>query len=104
MIYNIVYTKQAQSDLDEIYRYIAFSLLSPDTAANIYREIVESIRSLSSMPMRNPLYDDEPWKSRGLRKMSIKNFIVFYTAEEKTVRIIRIMYGGRNISTQLKTK
>ncbi len=101
MNYNIEYSAKAQSDLDEIYRYIAFSLMSPDVAANVYREIVNNIRSLESMPMRNPLIDEEPWKSRGLRKLIVKNFIVFYTAYESSVKIVRIMYGGRNINVQL---
>jgi toxin ParE1/3/4 len=36
--------------------------------------------------------------------MPIDNFIVFYItkADVKTVTIIRIMYGGRDIDTQLK--
>ena len=66
MNYRIEYTKQAQSDLDEIYRYIAFSLIAPDTAADLLRNIIESIRSLDTLPLRNPPVDISPWKERGL--------------------------------------
>ena len=101
MSYRIEYTKLAQTDLDAIYRYIAFSLLEPEVAANIYREIIKSINSLDSMPSRNPLIDSEPWKSRGLRKMIVKNYIVFYTVGDGSVTVNRIMYGGRDVINQL---
>ena len=35
MNYQIELTNQAKNDLDEIYCYIAFTLLSPNVAANI---------------------------------------------------------------------
>ena len=98
----IEYTRQAQTDLDEIYRYIAYALCSPDTAADMLRHIIESVRSLETLPLRNPLVDESPWKNLGLRKLYVKNHIVFYTAEDDSVRIIRIMYGGRDIGKQLE--
>ena len=101
MNYRIEYTGQAQDDLDTIYRYIAYTLISPDTAANMIESILKSIRSLDTLPLRNPLVDDSTWKNRGLRKLYVKNYIVFYTAEDSVVRIIRIMYGGRDIGKQL---
>ena len=41
----IVYTLQAQQDLKNIYEYIAYSLLVPDTARNMSRQIMQSVRS-----------------------------------------------------------
>lgn len=64
MKYKIEYTRRAQADLETIYRYIALNLLSPETAVNLYRDIISKIRSLESMPTRNPILDDEPFKSR----------------------------------------
>ena len=103
MSYKIELTNQAKNDLDEIYSYIAFTLLSPDVAANMYNSIIHSIRSLDSMPLRNALMDDEPWKSRGLRRCFVKNYTIFYLVDEANsiVRIVRIMYSGRDIRYQL---
>ena len=103
MNYQIELTNQAKNDLDEIYGYIAFTLLSPDVAANMYHSIIDCIRSLDSMPLRNALMDDEPWKSRGLRKCFVKNYTAFYLVDEVNaiVRIVRIMYSGRDIRYQL---
>lgn len=51
------------------------------------------------MPSRNTIVDWEPWKSIGMHKIPVNNFIVFYTVTDKnkSVTIIRILYSGRNI-------
>lgn len=100
----IVYTFKAQQDLQDIYKYIAYTLLVPDTARKMTDSIMERVRSLASMPERNPLYKEEPWRSQGVRFLPVKNYLIFYTvnATEGTVFIARIMYGGRDISHQLE--
>ena len=100
----IVYTKTARRDLREIYEYIAYSLLVPKTAQSITDLIMAKIRSLEKFPERNPLYKDEPWHSHGVRFMTVKNYLVFYTVqpESGTVSIARIIYGGRDINRQLE--
>lgn len=49
-------------------------------------------------------YETEPWHSLGMRVLPIDNFVVLYIPdlEEKIVRIVTVMYGGRDISEQLK--
>lgn len=100
----IVYTFQAQQDLKNIYEYIAYSLLVPDTARGMYQKLIQSAHSLESMPKRNPLYKEEPWHSQGLRFVTVKNYLLFYTVNDETgtVSIARILYGGMNISRQLE--
>ena len=99
----IVYTHKARQDLREIYEYIAFTLLVPETARSLTDKIMSEVRSLEEFPERNPLYKDEPWHSQGVRFLPVKNYLVFYTVkmESETVSIARIMYGGRDISRQL---
>ena len=100
----IVYTFQARQDLKNIYEYIANSLHAPDTARNMYWQIIQSARSLESMPERNPLYKEEPWHSQGVRFVPVKNYLLFYTvnSETNTVSIARILYGGMDINRQLE--
>ena len=100
----IVYTNTARRDLREIYEYIAYTLLVPNTAKAISETIMREVRSLESLPERNPLYQDEPWHSQGVRFLRVKNYLVFYTVnpDADTVSVARIMYGGRNISRQLE--
>ncbi len=74
MSYTVKYSKQAREDIQLIYEYIAFRLLSPDTAAAQIHRIYKTVRSLDEMPMRFRLYEDEPWHSKGLRVAPINNY------------------------------
>ena len=103
MSWKIVYTAGAKRDLKNIYEYIAYNLLVPETAARQTQRIMKEIRSLDNMPMRFRLYDEEPWHSAGLHFFPVDNYLVFYLPDEtkNTVSIVRIMYGGRDICRQL---
>lgn len=103
MIYKIELTKQAEDDLRNIFEYIAYTLLEPESATKTLERIENSILSLSELPNRFKAYENEPWNRRNLRLMPVDNFIVFYisTVEDKTVTIIRILYGGRDIDKHL---
>ncbi len=106
MSYKIVYTEEAEQDLVDVYRYIAMDLMVPETAKNQVNRIMDAIKRLDEIPLRHKVYQNEPWHSRGLRVLPVDSYLVFYTIieEEKTVVIIRIMYGGRNIDLQLSNK
>ncbi len=103
MSYDIFYTAKAREDLEEIYEYIAFNLQEPMTAGKLYNNIITAVHTLENFPMRNALLENEPWRSRGLRKLPVKNFLVFYAVneEKKNVNIIRIMYGARDLGKHL---
>lgn len=85
-------------------KYIAFALQSPQNAAGQLDRLEEAILSLDEMPERYPIYDKKPWNDRNLRIMPVDNYLVFYIPQNdrKTVRVLRIMYGGRDIDRQLK--
>ncbi len=98
--YSVVYSPEALDDLKEIYAYIAFTLLVPETAENQVNRIRKEVRSLDFMPSRYSLVDWEPWKSMGMHKVPVDNFVVYYTVNEdsRTVTVIRIFYGGRDVA------
>lgn len=104
MKYNVFLTEQADTDLRSFYEYIAFTLLEPGLAAGQLERIEKGIMSLDEMPERFRVFEKEPWHYRGLRQMPVDNFIVFYIpkTEDKTVYVIRVMYGGRDIDQQFK--
>lgn len=103
MIFDVSYSAEARQDLRDIYEYIAYELLVPETAARQAERIMKAARSLEQIPMRYRLYEGEPWHSQGLRVLPVDNYLVFYLPDETnaTVSIIRIMYGGRDIENQL---
>jgi len=99
MSFNIIYTKQAESDLRDVYEYISLKLLRPETAKKQVKQIMDAIDSLDEMPLRYQLYKNDPWKSRGLRVLKVNNYLAFYLPVEskKMVVVIRIMYDRRNV-------
>ncbi len=64
----------------------------------------EQILSLDIMPERYRKYENEPWKSRGLRVLPVDNYVIFYIPDsnKKVVTILRVMYAGRDIDNQLR--
>lgn len=104
MKYEVFTTEQAATDLRAIFEYIAYDLLAGQNALNQLDRLEQAILSLDEMPERYHLYDKEPWKERNLRIMPVDGYLVFYIprSEEKTVTVIRVMYGRRDIDAQLK--
>jgi toxin ParE1/3/4 len=102
-MWTIDYTKGADRDLSDIYEYISERLLAPETAAKLINRILDATDALNYMPMRHRRYDKEPFRSQGVRVMSVDNYIVLYLPNERTrvVSIIRVIYSGRNIDSQL---
>jgi len=86
-VWKVLYTDRAEEDLNNVYRYIANSLLVPDTAIKQVERIMDAVDSLCEMPMRFPLYEKEPWLGRGLRKLIVDNFIAFYLPVEKSQKL-----------------
>ena len=62
MKYKVMYTAGAKKDLRNIFRYISEELLAPENAAGQTERIMTAIWKLDTMPNRNRLYEEEPWK------------------------------------------
>jgi len=105
-VYSVMYSTEAKSDLLEIYVYIAFELGVPNIAKNQINRIRKKIRSLYFMPVRYTIVDWEPWRSIGMHRVPVDNFVVYYVINNNnlTVTIIRIFYGGTNIESIINTK
>lgn len=103
MKYKVTYTESAKKDLKSIFGYISKKLLAPENAAGQTQRIMAAVRKLDTMPRRYKLYEEEPWYSQELRYFSIDNYLVFYKVNDEIgkVYVVRIMYGGRDIRTQL---
>lgn len=103
MKYKVTYTEGAKKDLKGIFGYISEKLLAPGNAAGQTQRIMAAVRKLDNMPHRYKLYEEEPWHSQELRYFSVDNYLVFYKVDDKIrkVYVVRIMYGGRDIRTQL---
>ena len=102
--WNVTVTPEFGDDLRGIHSYISNSLLEPAIAKNLVDRILKAVGSLSELPLRYPVYEKQPWQNRGLRKMSVGNYVVFYLTNEETetVIVLHVFYGGRNIEKCLE--
>lgn len=103
MTFKVNITRQAEDDLRGIFEYIAYELQSFRNAAGQLDRLEEAILSLDQMPERFRAYEKEPWHSRGLRVMPVDKYLIFYIPyyDTQSVEILRVMYGGRDVDTQL---
>lgn len=106
MKFEVELTERADRDLRNIFLYIAVDLSSPENAEKQIKRLWDAILSLDQLPERYQRYEDEPWHSRGMRVLPVDNFVILYIPYlgEKVVCIVTVMYGGRDISEQLKKK
>ena len=75
--YFVIYSPEAKDDLNEIYSYIAYDLQAPETAEGQVNRIRKEIRSLDFMPSRYSLVEWEPWRSMGMHKVPVENFVIY---------------------------
>lgn len=66
--------------IDEAFAKI---LLTPETARRWADTLQCEIGKMDSMPSRYPLTEEEPWHTKGIRKMPVKNFLVYYWLTRK---------------------
>lgn len=104
MKFEVELTERADRDLRNIFLYIAVDLSAPENAERQINRLWDAILSLDELPERYRRYETEPWHSLGMRVLPIDNFVILYIPylEAKAVRIVTVMYGGRDISEQLK--
>ena len=98
MRYEVKLTVQAIGQMEEAVQYISKILLEPETARKWADTLQCEIEKLDTMPSRYPLTDEEPWHTKGIRKMPVKNFLVYYLVDEKkkAVWITAVIYGRRD--------
>lgn len=96
--YEVKITKMAYGHMQEIVRYISNELFSPKAAETLLGKFHETINGLSTMPERYSLVDEEPWKSEGIRKIIVENFILYFWIDEvnSKIQVLGIIYGRRN--------
>lgn len=102
--YEIKVTRQALEQMREIAHYISYDLMAPEAADNLLDDLKASILKLSVLPKKYPLIEEEPWRSEGVRKIVVKNFLVYYWINEEynKVQVTVVIYSKRDQIKQLK--
>ena len=96
--YEIELSGKAKEDLKKIVIYIKKNYCKK------YAQLInERIRTLKYIPQRYMIIEDNEIKHLDIRRLLIKNYIVFYRIDEskRIVRIERILYGESNWMSNL---
>ena len=95
--YTVLISETAETDLQEIIRFISLERREPLNARNLLSRIREAILDLEKMPYRHVLVRDERLASQGIRMLPVENHMVFYIASEAndSVSIVRILHSRR---------
>lgn len=89
MVYKIIYTEEAEKDLDAIYQFLHTAYKSEETAKNTIKMIVTAIDKLDTFPDGRSSYRLDP-RYKAIYPGSYQ--VIFDIDEERqTVTIVRIL-------------
>jgi addiction module RelE/StbE family toxin len=96
--YTLSFSSSFNRDIQTACDYITSTLNNPTAAVNLLDEIEKQLRSLKQHPLSHPFVRDEYLASRGFRMLMIKNYMLFYKAdnEQKIITVHRFFHGSRN--------
>jgi len=97
--YNLRLLRVAEEDLSEILNYIAAENLS--AAVTLTDKIENDLTILSENPFMGRVPRDEEIKNLGYRYLIVQNYIIFYTIEDNTIFVHRILHQARDYKTLL---
>ena len=100
--YKVEITKEALLDMENIYKYIATELESPENAIGQYNRIAKSILELDVFPERFRILESEPEKQKRIRRMAVDNYSVFYVVMDERVVVTDVLYSASNIEARLR--
>ena len=91
--------KIAEEDFTEIVSFIADE--NPTAAEAIADKIEKNLELLSENPKLGRIPRDEEIRNLGYRYIIVQSYLIFYTIEERTIFIHRILHGARNYKSLL---
>ena len=94
--YKIELSIKAKEDIKDLLVYIKSELNEPTIASKYSKIIKEELKTLTYLPQKFAIIDDETIKDLKIRKLNIKNHIAFYRINEdrKIVNVERVLYSG----------
>lgn len=87
-------TRGAEADLAEIWTYVAED--SVENADGFVEKVEHTIKTLQRSPYAGRLRDE---LGSGVRSFSLGRYLVFYRVEKKSVDILRVLHGARDIGS-----
>ena len=91
MDFKVLIADSAITDLKEIVEFVAQD--DADAAIRLGNKLIDRALALQNFPQRFPFHDER----RGIRKMPLPPFLVFYICDEKAhaVNVVHFWHGAR---------
>jgi plasmid stabilization system protein ParE len=91
MGFKVLIADSAIADLGEIVEFVSRD--NPEAAARLGEKLIAQASGLGVMPTRFPFHD----RRRGIRKLTLAPYLVFYTCDETAlvVNILHFWHGAR---------
>jgi len=84
----------AEDDFTDIVEYVMSE--HPKAAASLANRIEKNLQLLSKNPYLGKTPEEEELIKLGYRYLIVENYLIFYTIEEKTILVHRILHGARD--------
>ncbi len=102
--YHYRLTRRAEKELDDILDYIGNKLDNAKAAAKLMEDIGHCMETVCVFPEGGALVTNAFLPRKIIRKKVVGNYLLYYRAdkERKTVWLLRIVYGRRDMDEVLK--
>ena len=94
--YGIVYSDDADRDLNNLFDIIFYEYSAPLTAYRYVKGVIKTIKSLSVFPESYPIEYSQSFAKYGVnvRRINYKKMTIIYTVSEQVVYVHRIIAGS----------
>lgn len=89
-------TPQADSDLDDIWYYVAIRSGNMDTADRLVDSITNRFCLLATHPNIGRARDED--LRPGLRSFPVGEYVIIYRIQDEKVLVLRVLRGSRDIT------
>ena len=101
-MHEIIYLPSVEKDLVSAVDYLADTLGSVQAAENLLQEFEATVERIAQFPYANALYRTDRPIDHEIRKVAVKNYILYYTVFQDHVEIFRFIkmetaqHGSKN--------
>ena len=94
--FTVIYLPIFDSDLADVWSYIAYKLRNPSAADNLMSDIEEAILKRLKMPTSFQQYHSKKERKHPYYRIKVHNYNVWYVVIDDTMEVRRFLYNKRN--------
>lgn len=94
--YTIKYTDTFIKQFNNILKYFIYKLQNKIAAENFFNEVIKEIEKRSKYPESFEKYNSSRKRKNTYYRIYVKNYTIFYTIKDNTIRVRLILSSRRN--------